>query len=143
MTNPTDEIIIKKSKVDKYIGYTFCIIAFFAGLYMLLVNKDWRGFIFVLLCPLIYKWHDEEFRGDPIALKISPEGLWTPKHGYKPWATIKRIKFRYVFRGRFWQTYLDIYRSNLDNPDETLDLKNLNYSKWAIKRRLRKYFNIE
>ena len=140
MASPTAEIVVKKSKSAKYIGYSICIIGFILGIYLLLSKKDWRGIVLIVLCPVLYVWHDKEFKGDSILFTASSFGLWTPKHGHKSWSDIKKIKFRHTGSGKTYTRYLDIYWSNLFEPDESINLTDINFFTWTLKRKLNRYF---
>jgi hypothetical protein len=144
MPNLNHEIIIKKSKIDKYTGYILCIIMLLFGLYMLFINGQLKGLILILLCTIIFIWHDKESNEGVLLLKISSEGLWTPKHGYKPWHNIQKLKFKYTGGGSSgYRTYLEVYRGDPFNPDEVIDITSMNILKYRLKRELNKFVLVE
>jgi hypothetical protein len=144
MNNPPHEIIIKKSRIDKFIGYTLCTIMFLCGLYMLFTKRDLKGLVLIILCPILFIWHDKEFKEAIILLKISSEGLWTPKHGYKPWHNIQKLRFKYTGGGvGGYRRYLEVYRGDPFNADEVIDISSMNILKYILKRKLKKYVQVE
>ena len=136
------EIIIRKSKVTKVIGYQFPILGFIGGIVLCFEQKYLPGFILIVLSPILYYWHHEEFSEEQqILLKITDNELWTLQGGYMSWESIICVKFRY--EGRAPTIFIDIYRSNEVVADEEMRLENINYPVWLLKKILRRYTKVE
>ncbi len=84
----------------------------------------------------------KEFWGRRIFLKISPDGLWTPKHGYKPWSGIKSIRFKYSEKSQPGRC-IEIYKGDPFTPDEVIELGSMNILKFKLKRELKKYTRVD
>ncbi len=143
MAGNTQEIVIRKSKADRFLGYACIILVFLWGSYMLFFNSSWKGLIAILLSLILLPIHTRQFKGLPILLKIAHDGLWTPKHGYKPWGSIFKMRFIRVYKGRTYRQHMEIYKHNSLNPDEVIDLTDRNTFIFKIKRELKKYVLVE
>jgi len=141
MPNPTQEIIVKRSVIGKVVGYVFIFFTIALGILLFFAGEIMGTFVFLVGPIILFVFHDEESKIRPILLKISPDGLWTPKHGYKPWSNIKSMRFKYAGNRRP-QRYIEIYRGNPFYPDEVIDLGGMNMLKFRLKRELRKYTQV-
>jgi hypothetical protein len=142
MSNAIQEIIVRKSLIDKVAGYFGILFLTVVALLLLIVSK--KPGMLLLLAPsiILFFIHDKEFRVRTILLKISPDGLWTPKHGYKPWSNIKSVRVKFAGNRRP-QRYIEVYRGNPFYPDEVIDLGSMNMLPFHLKRELRKYTRVD
>jgi hypothetical protein len=136
--NHTKELVVKKSKSNKVIGYVFPILAFIVGVIILISRNDWRGVILIVMSPFLYYWHNREYQTDEIIIKINALGIWT-RDGFSAWEKVDHVKFKYTKNTVGWEHVLDIYISNPFNPDQSISLNNINCMTWTLKRHLKRY----
>jgi hypothetical protein len=142
MSNAAQEIIVRKSLVDKIVGYFCALFLFVVALLLLVVSKKPEALLYLLAPIILFFLIKRESDVRPIFLKISPDGLWTPKHGYKPWSNIKNVRVKYAGNRRP-QRYIEVYRGNPLYPDEVIDLGSMNMLPFRLKRELRKYTRVD
>jgi hypothetical protein len=139
----TQEIIVRKSKLDKIVGYVIILAGFVGGIYILAFRSFWIGLIGILSLIFLLANHNKEYKVRQILLKIAPVGLWTPRHGYRPWKNISKVCFARIYSGKTYKSYVEIYKGNPFNPDEVIDISSINILKFRLKRELRKYVQVE
>jgi hypothetical protein len=130
-----EELLIKKSKSEKFFGYVFTIFSFLLGGYLLIINHDLRGIILVILSPILYYFHKRQYKTDEIIIRINALGIET-QVGFSPWEKVDHVKIKYNTSNK---RILEIYTSTPFDPDQSIDISNINCTPWKLRKHLKKY----
>jgi hypothetical protein len=141
MTDSTEEIIIRKSRIDKILMPVFATASAVYGIYMVYL-KDWKGLGLIACGIIIYLFWKSDYKKDRPVLRINNKNIWVPGTGRIAWSLIEKIKFNYDFSGPTRST-LEIYKIGQSEPVEIVYIDSISIPRWKLKRILKKLVTVE
>ena len=138
----TEEIIIKKSRIEKILMPVFAIFSTTSGIYTL-YTKDWKGVILIAWGIILYWLWRIEFKKDRPILRITDKNIWVPENGRIAWTAIEKIKFNKDYSGKYTRRTLEVYKIGQTTPTEIVYIDSINIPRRKLKRILKQLITIE